>query len=144
MTSMRKTRNILVSEMYAYVIISLMIVVLHETETLLPGTLADDKSTEFLAVSLMELVTICTIPLALRLFRFKRISHTLKSTKEQGLKIWGSLRLAMICLPMMVNTLLYYVFMNVAFGYMGIIGLICLLFIYPSTGRCVSETSDAK
>lgn len=141
---MRKTKNILISEMYACVAISLMIVVLHETETLLPGALADDKNTEFLAVSLMELVTICLIPLALRLFKFKRINRSLKSRQAQGLKIWGSLRMMMICLPMMVNTLLYYVFMNVAFGYMGIIGLICLLFIYPGTGRCVSETSDAK
>lgn len=141
---MRKTKNILISEMYACVVISLMTVMLYETETLLPGALADDKNTEFLAVSLMELVTICMIPLSLRLFKFKRISRSLKSRPEQGLKIWGSLRMMMICLPMMVNTLLYYVFMNVAFGYMGIIGLICLLFIYPDTSRCVSETSDAK
>lgn len=139
---MRKTKNILISEMYACVAISLITVVLYETETLLPGALADDKNTEFLAVSLMELATICMIPLALRLFKFKRINRSLKS--RQGLKIWGSLRMMMICLPMMVNTLLYYVFMNVAFGYMGIIGLICLLFIYPSKGRCFSETSDAK
>ena len=32
--------------------------------------------------------------------------------------------------------------MNVAFGYMGIIGLLCLVFVFPSKTRCESETAN--
>ena len=42
--------------------------------------------------------------------------------------------------PMLINTLLYYVFMNVAFGYMAIIGLLSMVFVYPSKSRCEQET----
>ena len=47
----------------------------------------------------------------------------------------------MIGLPMVANTWLYYQFMNVAFGYMAIIGLLSLCFIYPSHARCNQEVS---
>ena len=33
-------------------------------------------------------------------------------------------------------------YMNVAFGYMAIIGALCLCFVYPSKDRCQLETSD--
>ena len=53
--------------------------------------------------------------------------------------------MAMLCVPMTANTLLYYLFgLNVAFGYMGMICLLCLVFIYPSTARCTAETNDKE
>ena len=52
---------------------------------------------------------------------------------------WGTLRLAMLCVPMMLNTWLYYQFVNVAFGYMGIIGLLSLAFVYPTRTRYIQE-----
>ena len=45
----------------------------------------------------------------------------------------------MLCGPMMLNTWLYYQFMNVAFGYMGIIGLLSLAFVYPTRTRYIQE-----
>ena len=63
---MKRTRNILMTEMLASIIISLAIVTLYETEILSPGTLECDTNTEFLTVSIMEIMTICMIPLALR------------------------------------------------------------------------------
>ena len=41
----------------------------------------------------------------------------------------------MITVPLLMNTLLYYIFMNTAFGYMALILLICLPFIYPATRK---------
>lgn len=141
---MKKTINILRTELYASIVVAVIIVILYETETLLPGDLSEDKNAEFLLTSLMELLTICLIPLSLRLFKFNKIHQTLIATREQGLKKLGSLRMMMLCLPMVINTLLYYLFMNVAFGYMAIIGLICIPFIYPSESRCISETSEKE
>lgn len=139
---MKKTINILRTELFASIIVAVVIVVLYETETLLPGGLSEAKNTEFLLTSLMELLTICLIPLSLRLFKFNKIHQALIATREQGLRKLGSIRMMMLCLPMVINTILYYLFMNVAFGYMAIIGFICLPFIYPSKGRCISETNE--
>lgn len=137
---MKKTRNILRLEACAAVAVALMIVVIYETDLLPAGTLVPDKNLEFVVVSLMELLTICLIPLALRLFKFKAVSRALKAEPNRGLRLWGSVRMAMICLPMIANALTYYLFMNVALGYMGIIGLICLVMINPTMSRCVAET----
>lgn len=142
---MKRTRNILMTEMLASIIISLAIVTLYETGILSPGTLECDTNTEFMTVSMMEIITICMIPLALRLFKFKKIRTILEKTQEYGLLRWGSLRIAMLCVPLMANTLLYYLFgFNVAFGYMGIICLVCLIFIYPGMSRCETETNYKK
>ena len=45
------------------------------------------------------------------------------------------LRLLLLGCPLLVNTFLYYLFMNVAFGYMAIILFLCLLFIIPTKER---------
>ena len=141
---MKKARNILLLEIYSSIIISLVAVVLFEAEILIPGGLADDKNLEFMILSIMEIATLCLIPLALRLFKFNHIGKQLTDGNGNGLLKWGSLRMMMLCLPMIANTILYYEFMAVAFGYMAIIGLICLMFIYPSSGRCANEMGGAE
>lgn len=141
---MKNTRNILMCEACASIVLVLVTVILYETDTLLSGALATDGNAEFILVSLMELVTICLIPLALRLFKFKRVRESLVATRSKGLARWGTLRLMLLCLPMLVNTFLYYQFMNVAFGYMGIIGLICLVFVWPGMKRCMAETGGEQ
>jgi hypothetical protein len=32
--------------------------------------------------------------------------------------------------------------MNTTFGYLGIMLLLCLPFVFPSVGRCLAETSE--
>lgn len=142
---MKRVKNILAAEMLASLLVSLIIIVLYESGTLLAGYLQDNANAEFLSVTCMEIVTICMIPLSLKMFKWKKVSASLKNDDGRALIKWGTLRMAMICIPMMLNTLFYYLFgFNVAFGYMGIIGLICLAFIYPSTSRCVNETQSGE
>lgn len=118
--------------------VGLIIVVLFENDLLPCGIMiSDDKSVEFVVATIMELLTICVIPVALKLFRFKRISKLL--TSAEALSKWGTIRLLMLCVPMIVNTVFYYMFMNVAFGYMGIIIFLCLFFVVPTKERCRSE-----
>lgn len=118
--------------------VGLVIVVLFENDLLPCGIMiSDDKSVEFVVATIMELLTICVIPVALKLFRFKRISKLL--TSAEALSKWGTIRLLMLCVPMIVNTVFYYMFMNVAFGYMGIIIFLCLFFVVPTKERCSSE-----
>lgn len=132
------SRKTLLWEFWIPVIISLIIIVLYENEILLPGVWGTDKIADYYVAIAMELITICLIPLALRMFKFKKVQASVKKDSEHNYMRWASLRIVMLTLPMMVNAWLYYQFMNVAFGYMGIIGLLCLVFIYPSKTRCNS------
>lgn len=134
-----KVRKILTIEFWLPIFVSLVIIVLFESETLLPGVFGDNKIADYYVAIVMELFTICLIPLALRLFKFKKVKASLKETSFKGLLHWGTIRLLLLVIPMMVNTIFYYLFMNVAFGYMGIIGLLCLVFVYPSRTRCNTE-----
>ena len=136
---MEKVRKILLIEFWLPIIICLVLIVLVENEVLLPGAYGDDKIMDYYLAIIMELITICLIPLSLRLFKFKKIKAVLQEKSFEGLKRLASLRMCMLVVPMMLNTILYYLFMNVAFGYMGIIGLLCLVFVYPSKSRCNSE-----
>lgn len=136
---MKRVRKILLMEFWIPIVICLVVIVLFENEVLLPGVFGNDKVHDYYAAIFMELITICLIPLSLRLFKFKKVRKMMEGKGVDDLLRWGSVRLCMLVVPMMVNAVLYYLFMNVAFGYMGIIGLLCLVFVYPSKTRCESE-----
>lgn len=124
------------------IFICLIVILLYETELLPTGIWEEEKQAEFVVLCIMELITICVIPLSLRLFRFQRVHRQLTDTNSiQALRRWGTLRILMLTIPMMVNTLLYYLFMHTAFGYMGIILFLSMLFITPSKARCFEETA---
>lgn len=141
---MEQTRKKLLAIFLSEVVGCLLLVVLGEAELLSPTEMAADKVVEYYAVGAMELLTICCIPLALRLFKFSSVSRQLAESPETALLKWGVVRMGMLSLPMTANTLLYYLFMNVAFGYMAIILLLCLFFVYPSAARCQQETHRAE
>ena len=123
--------------------ICVLLVVVYENEILLPGWLAVDRQYDFLAATIMECLTICCIPVAFRLFKFAAVKRVITRNAESYVR-WASVRLALFVVPMMVNTWLYYQFMNVAFGYMAIIGMLCLLLVYPTRTRYLSETGQEK
>lgn len=138
---MKETQKLLMRTFSAFVAVSLVMAALFETDLLPCGILkGSDASGEFVAATFMELLTLCAIPVALRLFRFRRVADSL--TAHGALRRWGMLRMLMLCVPMVANTLLYYLYMNVAFGYMGIILLLCLAFVMPTKVRCESEVHE--
>ncbi len=130
------TRKILLTVFWTPVIISLLAVVLFESELLLPGDLAHDAVLQLYVVGILELLTICLIPLALRLFKFKRVAAELQTGGEPAYRTWSIVRIDMLTTPMVINTLGYYLTLNVALGYLAILGLLALPFIYPSKRRC--------
>lgn len=140
---MKQVRNTLVILFWAALVLSLVIVITYETNTLEPGKLAGTSTNaEFLITTLMELLTLASVPLALKLFHFKTIHNDLITRKADALRCWGLLRMGLLMLLLIINTLLYYIYMNTAFGYMALILLICLPFVYPSRERCLSETEE--
>ena len=132
---MKKTVNILRTLFIASVGIAVVVAALYELDILPTGVLADRLQDEFLCTIAMELVTIVFIPIALRLFKTKDVEKRLDEGDIRTFKTWSIVRILMITVPLLMNTLLYYIFMNTAFGYMAIILLICLPFIYPATRK---------
>lgn len=132
---MRKTVNILRTLFIASVGIAVVVAALYELDILPSGVLADRPQDEFLCTIAMELVTIVFIPIALRLFKTKDVDRRLDEGDIKTFKTWSIVRILMITVPLLMNTLLYYIFMNTTFGYMALILLICLPFIYPATRK---------
>ena len=142
---MKRVKTYLTILLWAALLVAACLVVIFESETAEPGCLAGmNEQTEFIITSIMEMLTLACIPLALKLFKFKRVHRELLADKYKGLKLWGTVRLGLLLLPMVVNTLLYYMYMNTAFGYMAIILVLCVPFVYPSMSRCQSETEEEK
>lgn len=128
--------------MFSMIGITVVLVVLFETDVLPSGLMATEKQTEFLLTTLMELLTLASVYMSLRLFKFDKVHQELVTLKADGLRRWGLIRLAILLLPMPLNTVFYYLFMNTTFGYMAIILAICLPFVYPSEARCEAETES--
>ena len=126
------------------VAVALVIVLLYELDVLEAGTLVDSKQTEFVAMTTMELTSLAAAFLGLRLFKFPRIHESLVTQKEPALLKWGMLRLLVLEVPMVSNTYLYYIYMNTTFGYLAIILLLCLPFVFPSVNRCMAETTEEE
>ena len=92
----------------------------------------------------MELLTLVAIPLSLRMFRFAPVRHALAVGADRALARWGTVRILLLALPMVANTLLYYLFMSTTFGYMAIILFLCMPFVFPALGKCYYEVSMAE
>ena len=119
--------------------LTLAMAVAGEMNWLPVGKWQDNSNLEFIVLTVMELALICLIPLALRLFKFKKIKQQLVENGEPALIKWGLIRLDMLIFPMFLNTLFYYLFGNNSFGVMAVILLLCLFFVYPSKKRCKTE-----
>ena len=139
---MKRTQTILMSVFVALLTITILWVVLAETGVIETGQFAGNAQQEFLQVAVMEIATLGSVFLALRLFKFKAIHKELVENKEQALLKWGLIRLVLLEVPMLSNTLFYYQFLNTTFGYLAIIQLLCLPFVFPTMGRCLAEVED--
>jgi uncharacterized membrane protein YhaH (DUF805 family) len=140
--NMEKTRNILMMCFWWWLSVAIIIVVLYEGELLETGMLTEDTSMEFVLTTLMELLSLAAIFVGLRMFKKKRIHDDLTTRKALALRFWGLVRLCIIGLPLSLNVLFYYLFMNTTFGYMAIIMALCLPFVYPTLNRCLTETEE--
>ena len=140
---MKRIQNILQINYFLNLIIVLLWIVLNENDVFnIVGSAHENTNSDFLSASIMEVITICFIPVSLRLFKIGAIRQAIKDDKTPLLNTffaYSLVRLEMLLMPMLVNAVLYYVFMNVAFGYMAIILFLSTLFIFPTQERCEQE-----
>ena len=139
---MKKVSKQLMVFYIVQIVMALVIIVLFETGELPVGVMAADKQSEFVLTALMEILSLGAAFLGLRLFKFQAIHRDLVSRKEPAMWKWGMTRLLILQVPMVINTLVYYIYMNTTFGYLGIILLLCLPFVFPSLSRCLAETTE--
>ena len=126
----------------AQIALALVVVVLFELDVLPVGVMADDKQSDFIFTALMEIVSLGAAFLGLRLFKFKAIHDDLVKRQEKAMWKWGMARLIILEAPMVIDTLLYSIYMNTTYGYLAIIMLLTLPFVFPSENRCIAETSE--
>lgn len=69
---------------------------------------------QFLLTTIMELATLAAAYLGLRLYKKNK---------------W--LRLAIIVVPLLINTLLYFIYKTTVFFYLSVILTLCLPFVWP-------------
>ncbi len=136
------SRKRLLIALWLPVALCVLMAAVYELELLLPGNMAGNAALQVYLVGFMELATICLIPVALRLYKFSTVAADLHKRGHTALSQWGVMRIGMLTLPMMVNTMTYYLTLNVAPGYLAIIGLLVLPFIYPSKARCKAEEDE--
>ena len=139
---MKKVSKQLMAFYIAQIALALVVVVLFELDVLPVGVMADDKQSDFIFTALMEIVSLGAAFLGLRLFKFKAIHDDLVKRQETAMWKWGMARLIILEAPMVIDTLLYYIYMNTTYGYLAIIMLLTLPFVFPSENRCIAETSE--
>ena len=140
---MKKTQKTLMTLYAGIIVMALLLVVLFETDVMESGRLAGSNQSEFIATAVMELLSLGGAFLGLRLFKFSAVRSRLMAQKASALLKFGLVRLAFIGIPMLCNTLYYYMYMNPTFGYLAIMLLLCLPFVCPTMSRCIDETSEA-
>ena len=138
----KQIRNQLMSIFWGSVSLAVLLVLCFETGLLTKGVWQENASLEVMMRMIMELSSLALAPTALRLFKFSRVHDDLHRRQEAALGGWGTCRLLMLTLPMVLNTLLYYMFMQSTYGYLAIMLLLCLPFVYPTTGRCMADIED--
>lgn len=134
------TRNKL-KFIFCSVISSMFILaLLFETDVLAIGCMAGDQQGEFLIVIFLQLLTLCLIPLALRLIRPNTTIKYIEVTQATAYyHRRATFRLVLLSLVFCLNTLFYYLLMIATLGYMALIVLVCLFFIIPTAGRYNKE-----
>ena len=116
---------------WAVLALMLAAVILFETTEQLTGFLGMTEADEFKLLSVMEMLTLMSIFLMLRLFKFERIARQIEESPQRALPLWTSVRVAVMLVMIAANGLLYYGTMNTTFGYLAIIMMVSLPFVYP-------------
>lgn len=139
---MNKSRKILLGELAAAILLTLLIVIAFESGLLMPGSLSGHGSLYYVQMA-MQLTTLFVIPTGLYLLRNGIVKKSVMGARSEGIYIlWASVRMLMLCVPLVLNILFYYLYgSEVGFFYLAVVLFLALYFVYPSEDRCKRETS---
>lgn len=116
-----------------------LLVGIFETDLLPVGTLPLDKSQEYILSMVGVVLTIIGIPLALKLMTLKPVRAQI-SVSEQRYVTWSMVRIALLGIPLLYNTLMYYLLgFNTTCCYLALMCVVAFIFIWPSQERMQNE-----
>ena len=140
---MKETRNLLTVLFTLICVIALGLYIGGEFLDMDIAVLSDvSDETRFVLQTVAILLSLAVVPLSLKLFSMKKVKADLLERKALALKKWGTIRLLMLGVILIGNTLLYYLLgYEPAFGYLAIITALVLPFVVPTMKRCEAETS---
>ncbi len=122
----------------------LAVVALFETGVFSSDRLAAEARTEYVVRMVMELSALVCIPLALRLFRFDVVRRALRNAGGSALQKWGTVRILLLGIPTVLSIVCYYLFGQATYGYISLIFLISMVFVYPYKKVCENETANEE
>lgn len=106
------------------------------------GIFANDFHLDFICETIAVLLTLSSIYLSLKLFKFEKIAMKLKDNPEQHYLSYSVMRLAMMEAPLIFNLLGYFFFINSSFAWLGVCIGLAFPFVYPSEERFLNETGQ--
>ena len=139
---MKETRNWLATLFTLICVVALALYIGGEFMDMDIAVLSDvSDETRFILQTVAILLSLAVVPLSLKLFSMQKIKADLSERKAPALKKWGALRLLMLGVILVGNTLLYYMLgYEPAFGYLAIITALVMPFVVPTMKRCEAET----
>ena len=126
---------------YSNILIALVLFILFE------GGWTEQPMKEFVVTYTMELLAIVFVWLSLRLLKFNKIQNWLFSDSEKiesRYFLLASTRILAIGLPLILNVLFYYLFINTTFAGLSAIHLLALMFVFPSKDRLKNDTTSSN
>jgi len=135
-------RNTLTILFYTLFIIAATISLLFLFDILPLGYFAAlSETTEFYIILTLEILLIVCLPLALKLFKLSAVSRQLQSEGDPALLRWGTLRMLLLGVPMLMGVCAYFLLLVTTPIYIAAIFAISFFFVYPSQSRCEAEMS---
>jgi len=144
---MKRTRNIL---MICYWLVILFAAGIYFCGEFLEVDMAwlssdENRQTGIVVQMVMILLTLGLVPLALYLMKVKRIHASLMANPVAALLKWGVVRILILGLLMICNTLLYFIYgTEPAFGYLAVMVMLTMPFVLPTMSRCQAETEEQQ
>lgn len=115
------------------------LVFIFETGMLPEGDLGADEVFAYWLSMAGVALTIILLPLSLRLMKFKAVMKSVAES-EMNYTRWSLIRIAMLTIPLLYNTLCYYLTGCVTtFAYMALMVAVGFMFIWPSRDRMTYE-----
>lgn len=128
----KKTLNL---ELLAAIALYALIALLYSTDIVAAGALSgtDHAGTQLLAQMWMTVAALVGIPIALKLFHIKYVRARIEgdeSRSERQLLRWGTLRVVLVAVPMVIDIWFYFLFGEVvSFFYLSIIEALSFPFL---------------
>lgn len=124
-----------------------LLLLLFETEILMPGVWAGTGMTEtfFIFQTLMMIVTLCAIPVALKLMNWSWVRKQIAYGEMKESKAylgWSAVRCGILGVSLLLNLIVYYCALEKANALCALILLFSYFFCWPSEVKIKTETNN--